>query len=234
MMKNCRTKPNYRRRNKPMKNRNPDTLFFSRDSLDNFCTALKFIEKDDLYRGMRIEFSELNKCFKEPKLKNYQKLIDEDDKLKNLEEKIETDEKELFGMSTDLAAGEKNINELNRKLIEYQGNKLSESKIKKEAFRFIITSILYEGIEGSRAVKIVRLKKSKEEISSKEYQKKFLELTSNPSDFFCQKFPKLDRKTMQNLGIECLKVAEKISEKYLKQEKEKQAKEKKYDFGIYG
>jgi hypothetical protein len=211
--------------------KNPDTLFFPKNHLDNFREALKFIEKKDLYKGMRVEFLELKKCFEEPKLKIYRKLSIEQNRLEKLEEEVETDEKKLMGKANDLIIGQKNVDKICKEVDEYPRTTISESGIKEQALRFTIMNILYAGIENSTAFKIARLEKlwDKKKLSPPDRQKEFLEIVSPSLCPILETFPNLDEKNIQNLGVEWFKTAKEIGEKYLKH-KEKQ---EKHDFGIY-
>lgn len=211
--------------------KNPDILFFPKNHLNNFREALKFIKKEDLYQGMRVEFSELKKCFEPPKLKIYRELDTGRDKLRKLEEKVETDEKKLLGKANDLVIGQKNIDKMGKKLSEHPMAKFSESEIKEQALKFAIVNILYAGIENSTAVKIARLKElwDKKKILPADYQEQFLEIVSPTLRSIPGMLPNLDKENIQNLEEEWFKTAEETGEKYLKDEE----KEKKYDFGIY-
>lgn len=180
---------------------------------------------------MKIEFSELNRAFEEPKLKIYREMSIKQNRLEKLEEEAEIDEKKLLGKANDLIIKQKNIEKLCKKFDENEGEKLSESEIKEQALRFVIMNILYAGIENSTAFKITRLEElwNKKKISLADRQKEFLEIVSPSLRPIRETFPKLDEQNIQDLEKEWLKTAKEIGEKYLKH-KEKQ---ERHDFGIY-
>lgn len=209
---------------------NPDTFFFLINHLNNFFAALKFIEKKDLYQGMKIELSEVKKRFKWPKLEIYRKFNAENNKLKRLRDGEGTDEKELIQEEFDSVIVEKNIDKLDKEIDEYRRSKLSESKIKKQTFRFIITDIIYGGIENSAAVNIARLKelKDKKKILSDDDKKQFKKSVSSRLRSIYETFPHLDDEIVKKLRTEWLKTGEKFGKEYLEKEKEG----KKYDFNV--
>lgn len=203
--------------------KHPDTFFFARNSLDNFREALKFIEKKDLYQGIKVRFSEMKRRFEGPKIEIYQDLDCKEDELEELREEIETNEKELPKKAIDLIIRQENIDKLGKKLNEDPRTGLSESEIEEEALKFTIMDILYGWIEDSMPVKVVRLKefKDKNEISPAEYQKQFLEISSPPLRFIREKFPNLDEDTLLRLNRKLFETEVEVGKKYLKYKAEK-------------
>lgn len=215
--------------------KSPDTYFISRNTLANLCEALKFIEKEDLYQGMSVEFLEMRKRFKGKKFKIYRKFDDEHNKLEKLRKEPETDEKKLIKRGIDLDIIQEKINRMDEELDADPRNKISKLEIKEQALRFVIMNILSVGIENSDAVNLVQLRKlfDKKKLSPAEYQEEFLKTVSFSLQYIRKMFPNLDNNNIKNLGVKWFKTEVRIGNKYLKEKQAGEAKEKKYDFGIY-
>lgn len=209
---------------------NPDTYFFSIGNLNNFLTALKFLENErgEFLKGLGCEFSECKKRFKGIRSETYQKLHYEDIKFRQVREKEASNTKELVDKESESAILENEVLRLNDELDKHHGRIIPKEDIEKEALRLIVMDIVFSGIENSVAVGIARIKEfeDKQNFLPDDYKENFENLIAPHWRDIHKKFPKLEKESLRKLRTDWLEIGEKFGKLYLAKEKEGE----RYDF----